>query len=113
VAESSLKQPGGSRIISMVLLGILDFAEGELPDSWVSVPRYHHQYLPDQVQFEQGALSLAEQQGLQAKGHVLNKKSRQYGNMQAIMLSKQKNFIFAASYPRVVPCVVNEYDDVS
>lgn len=95
-----LGTPGGSRIISMVLLGILDFADGKLPDSWVSVPRYHHQYLPDQVQFELGGLSLDEQQGLQAKGHVLYERSRQYGNMQAIMLWKQKNFIFAASDPR-------------
>ncbi|MEQ8938621.1 MAG: gamma-glutamyltransferase, partial [Gammaproteobacteria bacterium] len=63
-------------------------------------PRYHHQYLPDQVQFELGGLSLDEQQGLQAKGHVLHERSRQYGNMQAVMLWKQKNFIFAASDPR-------------
>ena len=64
------------------------------------MPRYHHQYLPDKVQFELGGLSQDEQKGLQAKGHVLYEKSRQYGNMQAIMLWKQKNLIFAASDPR-------------
>jgi len=41
-----LGTPGGSRIISMVLLGVLDFADDNLPQSWVSLPRYHHQYLP-------------------------------------------------------------------
>ena len=36
--------PGGSRIISMVLLGVLDFVDGNKPASWVNLPRYHHQY---------------------------------------------------------------------
>ena len=46
-----LGTPGGSRIISMVLLAVLDFVKGELPDSWVSLPRFHHQYIPDLVQY--------------------------------------------------------------
>ncbi len=95
-----LGTPGGSRIISMVLLGILDFAEGNLPDSWVTVPRYHHQYLPDEVQFEQGALTLNQQRELKNRGHVLNEKNRSYGNMQAILWDKKINKLFAASDPR-------------
>ena len=39
-----LGTPGGSRIITMVLLGALDFAEGKEPSSWVSVKRFHHQF---------------------------------------------------------------------
>ena len=53
-----LGTPGGSRIISMVLLAVLDFVKGELPDSWVSLPRFHHQYIPDLVQYEMGGLSV-------------------------------------------------------
>ena len=95
-----LGTPGGSRIISMVLLGVLDFADGKLPSSWVSVPRYHHQYLPDEVMFELGGLTATEQQQLENKGHKLTEKNRQYGNMQAIMVWKEKNLSFAASDPR-------------
>lgn len=95
-----LGTPGGSRIISMVLLGVLDFAEGNPPNSWVSLPRYHHQYLPDEVQYELGGLSLSEQAVLKSKGHVLKEKNRQYGNMQAIMIWKKKEITFAASDPR-------------
>jgi gamma-glutamyltranspeptidase/glutathione hydrolase len=91
---------GGSRIISMVLLGVLDFAGGRLPDSWVSVPRYHHQYLPDEVQFEQQGLTEIEQAGLRKLGHKLKEKNRQYGNMQAILWYKPRNQVFAASDPR-------------
>jgi len=95
-----LGTPGGSRIISMVLLAALDFAEGNLPNSWVTLPRYHHQYLPDEVQFERGALTAIEQAGLKRLGHVLNEKDRQYGNMQAVLWYRPRNIVFAASDPR-------------
>ncbi len=95
-----LGTPGGSRIISMVLLAVLDFAEGNAPKSWVSLPRYHHQYLPDQVQYELGGLSDREQAALKDKGHTLKEKNRRYGNMQAIMIWKKKDLLFAASDPR-------------
>ncbi len=95
-----LGTPGGSRIISMVLLAILDFADGNLPNSWVSVARYHHQYLPDEVQFEKGGLGFLQQRGLEKRGHVLKEKNRRYGNMQAVLWDKKINQVFAASDPR-------------
>ena len=95
-----LGTPGGSRIISMVLLAILDFARGHGPASWVSLPRYHHQYLPDEVQYEQGSLTGNEQAGFQKLGHSLKEIQRRYGNMQAVMWWKKKNLMFAASDPR-------------
>jgi gamma-glutamyltranspeptidase/glutathione hydrolase len=95
-----LGTPGGSRIISMVLLGILDFAAGNTPRSWVSLPRFHHQYLPDEVKFEEDGLSSLERAGLQNLGHHLKEENRKYGNMQAILWYKPKNLVFAASDPR-------------
>jgi len=95
-----LGTPGGSRIISMVLLAALDFAEGKLPTSWVSLSRYHHQYLPDVVQFEQNGLSFKEQRSLRELGHKLSEKNRRYGNMQAILWDKKANRVYAASDPR-------------
>ena len=95
-----LGTPGGSRIISMVLLGVLDFAESKLPSSWVSLPRYHHQYLPDEVQFEQNGLLAIEQAYLRRLGHTLKEKNRQYGNMQAVLWYKPGDQTFAASDPR-------------
>lgn len=95
-----LGTPGGSRIISMVLLGILQFADRKAPTSWVSAPRYHHQYLPDEVQFEKGGLSAEEQTALMQRGHKLKEKNRQYGNMQALMWYKPKNLLIGASDPR-------------
>ncbi|MGX2041668.1 gamma-glutamyltransferase [Methylocaldum sp. MU1018] len=92
--------PGGSRIVSMVLLAVLDFSEGHTPDSWVSVPRFHHQYLPDVIQYEPGGLTEAEQAGLKQRGHVLKPVDRRYGDMQAILWDKSANRVYAASDPR-------------
>ncbi len=95
-----LGTPGGSRIISMVLLAVLDFVKGELPDSWVSLPRFHHQYIPDLVQYEMGGLSVDEKRKLVFKGHKLKEIKRKYGNMQAIMIWRSRNTSFVASDPR-------------
>ena len=95
-----LGTPGGSRIISMVLLGVLDFASGEPAESWVSVKRFHHQYLPDHVQFEIGAFSEAEQRDLRGRGHTLREMSRSYGNMHAILWDRTNGTVTAASDPR-------------
>jgi hypothetical protein len=59
--------PGGSRIISMVLLGILDFMRGNEPESWVSLPRFHHQYEPDKISAEPNAFTAEQVEALRAR----------------------------------------------
>ena len=95
-----LGTPGGSRIITMVLLATLDHAAGSLPESWVSVPRYHHQYLPDVVQYEPGAFSAVLAASLEARGHTLKPLDSDYGNMQAVYLDRKTGRVSAASDPR-------------
>ncbi len=95
-----LGTPGGSRIITMVLLATLDYAAGGDPAGMVGLKRYHHQYLPDEIQFETGALTDAEVAGLTALGHTLAPRSDPYGNMQAIVWNRGTGRIKAASDPR-------------
>ena len=95
-----LGTPGGSRIVSMVLLAALDFAKGNGPESWTSVPRFHHQYLPDVIEYETGGLTPAEQDGLRHLGHALQTLNRNYGDMQAIVWERNANRVRAASDPR-------------
>jgi len=93
--------PGGSRIISMVLLASLEFLEGRGKASdWVALKRYHHQYLPDVIQHEEGAFTRAEEKYLADHGHELKPVNRSYGNMQAVVWYKKKNRVDAASDPR-------------
>jgi len=103
--------PGGSRIISMVLLAVLDFAAGRPIATWVGRPRFHHQYLPDRIEYEPFALTPNEQAGLRRRGHALTRLTRRYGNMQAIFVDDARHTVQAASDPRgegtarVLPCL--------
>ena len=94
-----LGTPGGSRIITMVLLGALDFYNRGDAQHIVSLPRFHHQYLPDQVEYEHGALSDAEIAALQKMGYRLADHG-QWGNMQAITWNYKTGKVSAASDPR-------------
>ena len=93
--------PGGSRIINMVLLATLEITHGNLNvNDWVSLPRFHHQFLPDRVQYERGAFSEPVIKNLNKAGHQLQLKPNGYGNMQAVMWHKQQQKFSAASDPR-------------
>jgi len=92
--------PGGSRIISMVLLSVLDFVEGKTAQAIVAAPRYHHQYLPDEVQVESVGFSEQELNALKQRGHHINPLSRQYGDMHIIIQDKHNGTLSAASDPR-------------
>jgi gamma-glutamyltranspeptidase/glutathione hydrolase len=100
-AVAVLGTPGGSRIISMVLLAALDFMQGGGDvRKWVSRPRFHHQYLPDRVSYEPNAFTADEAELLRRKGHELLSTERPYGNMQAVVWNRAKNRVEAASDPR-------------
>ncbi len=92
-----LGTPGGSRIISMVLLAALDFAQGHEPDSWVQVPRFHHQFMPDVLEYEKGTLTADELAGFSAMGHQLKEARYNYGDMQAVQWNKTTHRLAAAS----------------
>lgn len=95
-----LGTPGGSRIITMVMLAVLDALEGKSPQQWVSEPRYHHQYLPDVVQAEPVYVGTEEARQLMLKGHKVESTGRPYGNMQAILWDTKAGLVDAASDPR-------------
>ena len=95
-----LGTPGGSRIISMVLLGLLDALEGRPVTDWVAGGRFHHQYLPDRIEVEPGALPQAVMEALRLKGHRIRELDDGYGNMQAIAWDLRTGEVTAASDPR-------------
>lgn len=97
-----LGTPGGSRIITMVFLGMLEHMQNKPVTDWVSRPRFHHQYLPDVIQHEPNTFSDKTKKELIDKGHTLKDVGRSYGNMHAILLNKDTNTVTAASDPRGV-----------
>ncbi len=90
--------PGGSRIITMVLHGILSFIEGKPASQIVSQPRYHHQYLPDKIFAEVNAISKKAQAVMLLKNHKIKNIGNRYGNMQIVI--NKNNKLTAASDPR-------------
>lgn len=92
--------PGGSRIITMVLLAALEFARGGDADAMVSRPRFHHQFMPDRIEHEDGAFDAATLAALASLGHTLQATSRSYGDMHAVIWDRKTGHVTAASDPR-------------
>ena len=95
-----LGTPGGSRIISMVLLGLLDAIDGRSAEQIVAAGRFHHQYLPDRVEVEPGALPPEVVDELARRGHSIRVLDDPYGNMQAIVWDIAADRLDAAADPR-------------
>ncbi|MBH3339915.1 gamma-glutamyltransferase [Pseudomonas mendocina] len=91
--------PGGSQIPSMLLISLLAYLQDEPASHWVSLPRYHHQYLPDVISHEPDAFSAAERDELASRGYRLEQVAS-YGNQQSIHWHKRSGKVEGASDPR-------------
>jgi len=92
--------PGGSRIITMVLLAALDWQKGASANDMVSMKRFHHQYLPDVVNYEPGAFTDAELAELESMGHKLAPSRRPFGNMNVVTWDTATGEVESATDPR-------------
>ncbi|MFO1494281.1 MAG: gamma-glutamyltransferase [Lysobacterales bacterium] len=97
---AALGSPGGSRIITMVYQGLSALLGGASAADTVAAPRVHHQYQPDSVSVEPGALSAEESAALTARGYTLAPSSEPWGNMQVVVWDLATGAVEAASDPR-------------
>ncbi len=95
-----LGTPGGSRIISMVMLAALEALDGKPVKDWVSRPRFHHQFQPDMVRAEPDFVGTEAGKSLLVRGHEMESTGRRYGNMQAILWNSKTDTLEAAADPR-------------
>ena len=78
--------PGGSAIITIVLQVILNILEHDMsPAQAVSVPRIHHQWMPDSIRWESG-ISADTRHLMELRGHVFDGDPRVWGKAETIML---------------------------
>lgn len=92
--------PGGSRIITMVLQGALNFFYGMQAQDIVDAPRVHHQYLPDTVFYEADAIKQDGVKQLSDMHHRLKKSDNTWGNMQLVIWNKRQQRMTVASDSR-------------
>jgi len=93
-----LGSPGGSRITTTVLTGILQFMQGADAQTMVSTPRLHHQAVPNVVFAEPEALTPSKISGLEALNHMIET-ANPWSNMQVVVRDSH-NRLQAASDPR-------------
>ncbi len=89
--------PGGSRIITTTLQVIMNVIDHGLNiQSAVAAPRFHHQWLPDELRIEEG-ISVDTIKILQEKGHEVQQKSAM-GAIQSIMV--KDGMMYGGADPR-------------
>ena len=94
-----LGTPGGARIITMVLLSILNYFDGGNAETMAASKRFHHQFLPDVIRYEKDTFTEETIKSLESKGHTLQEISS-YGNMQVVIWEKETGDVNSSSDPR-------------
>nr|WP_222621656.1 gamma-glutamyltransferase [Pontibacter cellulosilyticus] len=78
--------PGGSTIITSVYQAILNVIEHNMTmQQAVAAPRFHHQWLPDEIQHEPKAITPEVRAILQNRGYKLQERGT-YGRVDAILV---------------------------
>ncbi|MFC0678946.1 gamma-glutamyltransferase [Lysobacter korlensis] len=95
-----LGAPGGSRIITQVLLAILAYDTGLTAQQVAALPRIHHQWLPDVISAEPGALGPEVIAALKAMGHTVNAGESTWGNLQTVAWDKASGELTGGTDPR-------------
>ena len=94
--------PGGSTIPSTVAWAIVRLLDGGLPlDQALGTPRIHHQWRPDVIVAEPGALQDATRRALEARGHRTEEIAAPFGNPQAVRVDPATGWREGASEPRL------------
>jgi gamma-glutamyltranspeptidase/glutathione hydrolase len=92
--------PGGPRIISTVLLSILNAVDyGMDVMASVSAPRIHHQWQPDALVVEPG-IPTDVLAGLRARGHQVEQSRGEWSSAQALSFDAETGWYAGGSDPR-------------
>lgn len=92
--------PGGPTIINTVLQTLINSMVFKMNvQEAIDAPRFHHQWLPDEIRYERRGLVKDVMQNLQAMGHTLAERSS-IGEAQGIAFNWQKKILYGAADPR-------------
>lgn len=89
--------PGGGRIITSVFETIINIIDFHMAlDSAIDKPRYHHQWQPEYLQYEQGAIDEEVMAKLIEKGHKV-KQVPDYGRVEGILIDWKNKMYYGHS----------------
>lgn len=92
--------PGGSTIATVVLQVLLNVVDFEMDiQQAIDMPRIHHQWLPDQIDYEKFGLTVDVINALKKKGHNLGFE-RTLGRVEGIIADYKNNLFYGATDPR-------------
>jgi gamma-glutamyltranspeptidase/glutathione hydrolase len=92
--------PGGPRIITTVLLALVNVFEFGLdPSEALAAPRVHHQWEPDELSIE-AAIPADVREGLLRRGHAVKVAERNWSSAQVIVIDPKTGWHLGASDPR-------------
>ncbi|HTY38781.1 MAG TPA: gamma-glutamyltransferase [Bacteroidota bacterium] len=96
-----LGSPGGSTIITSVLQVIMNVIDhhmniGEANDA----PRFHHQWLPDTLQWEKFGLSNDVITNLEKRGYTIRPRGGTLGRVEAILIDPKTGYRYGSTDPR-------------
>lgn len=92
--------PGGSKIITVVLqvvMNCIDF--GMNIHEAIDVPRIHHQWYPERIDYEKNALTSKVRESLIKMGHKIGEQTTM-GMAEGIMIDPRSKLVYGASDPR-------------
>lgn len=97
----AIGSPGGPTIINTVLqviVNVVDF--GMNIQQAIDAPRFHHQWMPDRIQFEPMGINRDTRAALERKGHVFAEKPGNMGDAEGVMIDAKTGMRLGASDPR-------------
>lgn len=97
----AIGSPGGPTIINTVLhvvVNVIDF--GMNIQQAIDAPRFHHQWMPDRIQFEPMGINRDTRVALERMGHVFAEKAGNMGDAEGVMIDLKTGMRLGASDPR-------------
>ena len=92
--------PGGSTIITQVLLAILGYDDGLGAQQVAALPRFHHQWWPDAIMLEPDTFDAGARQALEVMGHKVSVRPDTWGNLQTVLWDRKANALSGGTDPR-------------
>lgn len=93
----ALGSPGGPTIINSVLQTILNVVTFKMNiKAAVDAPRFHHQWMPDEIAHEPFGLNADTRSALEKMGHKFSKKAGHMGDVEAIFVEPDGTLLGAS-----------------